>query len=265
MYLLVTDETNRRPDGNIRFLAYGGLIIPIERLSEVDTSIRTIRTQAGYRDGDELKFDTRARPDYVPIEAATEAKRAVIRVCHELGCKFIAHVIHHDIIQNQAAAEQIHKAADYVIGRFNMYLASHDADGICLMDNLPDRTEFAYMAQKFQVGLRLPNNNTIRLERIKLYGSTCIGASHANSAMDIILGSFRYCINQPRNVEAAQGMLRNVVDLMWSGRNSNGNLTVGDQGLVLRPHLDRIMSRAIRGEYDDLLERLNQLLNDARQ
>lgn len=262
MYILVTDETNRTANDNVRFLVYGGLSIPLEHLSELDQSIRRIRANAGYDSADELKFDTRARPAHVSITDATNAKKLVVDECRILGCKFIAHVIHHNVIQNQDPAEQIHKAADYVIGRFHMFLKDRDVDGICLMDNLPDRTEFAYMKRKFQSGLSLSNNRNIPLERIKMFGSTCIGTSHANSATDIVLGSFRYCLNQPRNEEAAQKMLQSVVDIMWSGRNADGTLSISDQGLIIRPKLQDIRSNAIRSEYEDLLDRLNGLLNN---
>lgn len=261
MYLLVTDETNRTATENIKFFVYGGLVIPFDKISELDSSIRQIRVAAGYQDIDEFKFETRSRPNHVTITDATEAKKATVNICKELGCKFIAHVIHHSIIQNQDQSEQIHKAADYVIGRFHIYLIARNSDGICLMDNLPDRTELAYMTRKFQSGLTLQNNEIVPLNRIKLFGSTCVGASHANSAMDIVLGSFRYCINQPQNLQAAQEMLGSVVKLMWSGQNRDGTITVGDKGLILRPQLNRINSRSIRAEYDELLVRLNGLLN----
>lgn len=261
MYLLVTDETNRTATENIRFLVYGGLIVPFNQISAMDDTIRQIRATAGYRNTDEFKFDTRSRPDHVAIAASTEAKRATINLCRDLGCKFIAHIIHHNVIQNQNTSEQIHKAADYVIGRFHIYLIANNSDGICLMDNLPDRTEFSYMTNKFQTGLTLQNNEVVLLHRIKLFGSTCIGASHVNSAMDIVLGSFRYCINQPQNLNAAQEMLGSVVQLMWSGRNQDGTITIGDKGLILRPKLESIYSKSIRAEYDELLARLNGLLN----
>jgi len=262
MYLLVTDETNRTASENIKFLVYGGLAIPLERMTELDQAIRDIRLNAGYQATDELKFDTRARPENVTIQAATEAKNNVVEKCKEIGCKFIAHVIHHSIIQNQNEGEQIHKAADYVIGRFHMLLNSLDSDGICLMDNLPDRSELSYMKGKFQNGLTLRSNETISLNRIKIFGSTCVGASHANSAVDIVLGSFRYCINQPRNVQAAQQMLENVVSLMWSGRSADNTISIGDRGLIVRPRLEYIRSRRFREEYDELLLRLNEILNN---
>jgi hypothetical protein len=262
MYLLVTDETNRIASDDIRFLVYGGLAIPLENQSALDQSIREIRANTGYQSSDELKFDTRARPDNVSIQSATEAKRLIVELCRDLGCKFIAHVIHHNVIKNQDAAEQIHKAADYVIGRFHMLLESNNADGICLMDNLSDRSEFSYITRKFQNGLSLSNNENVSLCRIKLFGSTCIGASHANSAVDIILGSFRYCINQPRNEAAAQQMLQNVVELMWSGLNPDGTISISNQGLIIRPRLQDIRSHSLRREYDALLIRLNELLNN---
>ncbi len=56
------------------------------------------------------------------------------------------------------------------------------------------------------------------LDRIKLLTSTCTNASHASSAMDVTLGAFRYCINQPKNLPAARAMMAKVVRLIWHER-----------------------------------------------
>ena len=75
MLLLFTDETNLRPAPGAKFFAYGGLIVDAARLRELHGGVERIRDMAGYVAGDEFKFDTRARPQQVTVEACTEAKR----------------------------------------------------------------------------------------------------------------------------------------------------------------------------------------------
>jgi len=260
MYIMFTDETNRRPSRDRRFFVYGGLLFPIEHLSTIHDHIEKIRNEAGYRPTDILKFDTHSRPEHVSRDQATEAKRQIVSLCNELGCKFIAHIILHDIIRNQDPVQQVHWAADYVIGRYNKYLEEVEDIGICVVDNLPNGTEFRYLVDKFSVGLDLPDGRHIPLDRIKLFASTRIGASHAHSAMDIVLGSFRYVINNPRNLQAASTMIKQVAEMMWA-YEKDGVRYVRDRGLIIRPPLENIRSRAYRSEYENLLRQLGELTN----
>src|SRR5688572_27755318 len=102
MQLLLTDETNLQPSADAKFFVYGGLIVPLERLVELDRGVDEIRKQNGFKPEDELKFDTRSRPLYVSQQQATEAKRRVVDLSLSLDCKFIVHIILHDIVRNQS-------------------------------------------------------------------------------------------------------------------------------------------------------------------
>ncbi len=261
MYLMLTDETNRQPSGDVKFFVYGGLAFPIEAIEPLHNAIEGFRNAAGYRQGDEFKFDTRSRPEGVSIESSREAKREVIHLCRDLKCVFIVHVILHSIIANQNPVQQIQWAADYVISRYNMFLVSKSSSGICVIDNLPEKGQFQYLTDKFQYGLHLPEGDPLTLDNIRLYAATSIGAGHVNSAMDIVLGAFRYCINNPKNPEAARNMLANLVPMMWH-RKQDGINVIGDRGLILRPPPDQIKNEAFRKEYDTLLHQINELLRD---
>jgi len=262
MRILLTDETNRQPSADAEFFVYGGLVLTTEALSILHARIEDIRRAAGFRPGDELKFDTRARPEHVAIEKCTEAKQQVIESAKQCGCVFIVHVILHSIIACQDADQQVQWAADYVIGRFNQYLEEVRDDGICIVDNLPNRAEFRYLSDKFAHGLKLDTGTHIALDRVKLYASTCIGASHASSAMDIVLGAFRYCINNPRNPHAARQMLGAVASMMW-GRRDGGTLHVRGRGLILRPEIKDIRHDAYRDKYNALIAHLKTLTSQA--
>jgi len=264
MYFLLTDETNRFPSDAAPFFVYGGLVFPVDVLDALHSGIESIRKEVGYRAADQFKFDTRSRPDHISREDATDAKRMVLQLCLQLECKFIVHVILHDVIANQDGDQQLQWAADYVIGRFNQYLHEVGDEGICIVDNLPNRSEFRYLANKFTTGLTLDSGTRVQLDRIKLFASTCIGASHVASAMDIVLGSFRYCINDPANITAAAEMLRQVTVMMWN-RKVDNKLFVRGRGLILRPKLSEIRVKEYRQKYEDLIDQLKELsvLNEA--
>lgn len=263
MHVMLTDETNMRPTHDAKFFVYGGLLFPIERLVDLDEDIQAIREAAGYQPEDELKFETHARPDHVSIEAARRAKSQVVDLCLRLDCKFVAHIILHDIIRNQDQDEQLRSAANYVIGRYNYYLQQIGDHGICVVDNLPVRAQFQYLAEKFCHGLIIPQRDPVRLDRIKMFAASCINASHAMSALDIVLGAFRYCINSPRNPQAAREMIPQVVRIMWHRYDPQTDTyyTAG-MGLIVRPPLDGIRVPAYRQEYDQFFEHINALLDE---
>jgi len=214
MHILLTDETNRTPGKDAKFFIYGGLLFSLDKLDELDIEIERIRTSAGYRAGDEFKFDTRSRPSHVSSDKSTIAKRQVIDLCLRVGCKFIAHVILHEIIKNQDQEQQVQLAADHVISRYNQYLMESNSTGICIVDNLPGKYQFKYLSDKYSFGSAIFSEQIMRLDRIKLFAASCSNASNVSSAMDIVLGCFRYCINNPRNPKAAIIMMKNVMNLI---------------------------------------------------
>jgi hypothetical protein len=265
MFVLFTDETNVQPTARAKFFIYGGLVVPIDALVELHRDIEQIRRDADYRPSDEFKFDTHSRPAYVEREDATEAKRRVIELCLALGCRFIVHVILHDIISGQPLDQQLTWAANCVLSRYNLYLEEVDDHGIVVVDNLPATAQYQYLREKFTCGLVLPTGNTVRLNRVVLLSTSCINASHAASAVDIVLGSFRYCINDPQNVEAAREMMPKVVQMMWHDYDpATDAYDVSGKGLIVRPEYSTIQMPAYRAEYDRLFNHINELLKAER-
>ncbi len=266
MQLFLTDETNLQPSADAKFFVYGGLIVPFDRVLELDRGILRIREAHGYRPGDELKFDTRARPDQVAVADATNAKRQVVDLALSLDCKFIVHIILHDIVRNQDPDERVQKAADYVLGRFNYYLGQIGDHGIVVVDNLPVRTQFRYLAERFCHGLDIQGQRRVALERIRLFAASCANASLVHSAIDIVLGSFRYCINNPRNPDVARDMMLRVVKMMWHRYEAaTDTYDVGGKGLIIRPPRDEVRVDAYRKEYDDLFQHVNDLLKEGAE
>lgn len=264
MHILLTDETNMRPTPEAKFFIYGGLLFPIERLLGLDIGIGRIREEAGYKPEDELKFDTRARPPHVSFDAATTAKKKVVELCLASDCKFIAHIILHEVIRNQDQDEQVKSAANYVIGRYNYYLGQVGDYGICVVDNLPVGSQFRYLSEKFCLGLAVPNNRFVSLDRIKMFAASCINGSHAMSAVDIVLGSFRYCINNPRKPDIAREMILKVLQMMWHRYEpETDTYHVAGMGLITRPPVNEIRHEPYRKEYDQLFDHINGLLFDA--
>jgi hypothetical protein len=260
VHFLFTDETNLPNDPAAKFFAYGGLIIPPGKLSDLHEGITTIRKAAGYQPADELKFQTSARPAHVSVEQCTKAKNDVVELCTRLECRFIAYVVLHAIAKNRTTDQLVSWGASHVIGKFNYFLSTVPGDGVVVVDRLPGASEYSLLADRFTNGLTFPEGPPVILDRIKLFASSCSNASHASSAMDIVLGTFRYCINQPKNVPAAKSMMANISNLIWCERNGD-ELYPFERGLIFRPK--DIKVHAYKKEYDDLLGWINDLLKEA--
>jgi hypothetical protein len=259
MHILFTDETNMPQDPGANFFVYGGLFFPVERLVPLHDGIERIRRDMGYQPRDELKFQTNARPAHVSVEQAREAKARVVELCIQLECQFIVYIVLHAIARTRTQDQLVSWGANHVIGKFNYFLWLAGDHGIVAVDRLPIRADYRYLSDRFSVGLDFPEGKIVALDRIKLFTATCVNASHASSAMDIVLGCFRYCINQPKNVEVARQMMVSVTKLIWAKREGD-NIIPWELGVVFRPVYSEIKVASYRLEYDRLVEHINSLL-----
>lgn len=260
MHILFTDETNTVETENVKFFVYGGLMFPIDSLAKLDGDIRIIRATNGYKPSDELKFATFCRPKHVSQEKANLAKEAVIDACIKRGCRFIALVVLHAIAKSQTKDTLIKWGASHVLGRFNYFLTQMNDWGIVVVDRLPIVGDYRYLTEKFCEGLEFDDGSRVALDHIKLYASTCSNASHASSAMDIVLGCFRYCINNPQNVDLAKKLMAKVTQLMWHERHGDQIIAL-ERGLVFRPK--NVIVQEYKLEYQKLVEHINSLIADA--
>lgn len=57
--------------------------------------------------------------------------------------------------------------------------------------------------------------------------------------MDIVLGTFRCCVNNPSNVNAARVMMSSVLKLMWHEKIGDAH-NVLEHGLIVKPTQRRL-------------------------
>lgn len=260
MYLFLGDETNRTQSTQRRFFIYGGLIVPGDKVKELDERIEAIRQGVSLQATDPLKFDTNARPKGITIGGYTAAKNAVIDACVETGVKFIAYMILHDIARGAVADDLLRFAINTVLYRFDgMFLREHDDIGICIVDRFDG--DHSLLREKHQCGIYMEEHDRwVSLNRIKLFAATCEGASHLGSAVDIVLGAFRYCVNETKRTEVPKKLLPRVVGMMYH-RKLGDIQYVRDYGLITRPA--EIKHAPYREEYEAVIKRLVRLLEQA--
>lgn len=253
----MTDETNTTASELARFFIYGGLVLDAAQLQPLTKSIESIRLAHGLSSEDSLKFETRARPDHVSIEQYTKAKSAVIEACYEHDATLITYLILHKI----ACADNetlIGYGLNTILSVFNFkYLEERGDAGVVVVDRLPFKGDYSFLKEKFSTGLRIePEGRTAALDHIGLFASSCDGASHLSSAVDIVLGAFRFCVNRTGSSDIPELLFPKLARMLYS-RDEDGDRYIREYGITTRPK--KVRSDVYRAEYDALLQRLGHL------
>jgi hypothetical protein len=164
------------------------------------------------------------------------------------------------VARNRPIEELIGWGANTVIAAFDRFLAEVKGQGTCVLDRLPFNTGFQYLRDTFQLGLGSKKAGLTPLKRVNLIATACEGASHGLSAADIVLGAFRYCVNERQKDKAPREMLPVIADMMWH-RKSGNTVFLGERGLIFRPR--EVRKAEYKADYDDLRSWLQALIGNA--
>jgi hypothetical protein len=250
MYLMYGDEADYAQNGGKRFLVCGAIFVDAERVKPLHDGVEAARRGAGFTATDSLKSNSNSKPETCTPETHLNLKNRVLELAQEDGVTFCGYVCFHEIARNLTSEKKVEYGFNEILKRFNSFLGhGRDSVGAVHIDRREAKNEFGFLQEKFQVGLKYPSGWTSRLERIVALSSTCNGASHLSSVADVVLGSFRYCVNEPDNETVGRKIYLSIANLMWKpGGKMEGN------GLVLRP----IESSFHSHHYGALLARLKK-------
>lgn len=196
MYLTLTDETNRDV-GDSAFFLVGGVAVPFASAEQIHTRIDSIRSSNGYLPADSFKYARASKPPHVSEDQFNSAKSQALDLCLEFGAKVFLYVCHHLIAENRTPVEKFQWGSNGMLWQLNGFLNEHGTYSWVLQDRHPVEGEFQYYKQRFTESRPSFPNHYHKLNRIIGFGSTCDGASHLSSLADIVLGSYRFCINNP--------------------------------------------------------------------
>jgi hypothetical protein len=257
VYLLFGDETDREQGGRAPFFIYGAIFVRVDQAAALHDAVERIRLRNGFQARDRLKFSAAELPERISRDVHREAKRQVLEAASEAGVRFCAQLVSHEVARGQPQATLLERGANTVLGAFNKFLGEQRDRGIAVLDRLPIPHPDHFIRDKFQVGLTFPRGGTRRLSNIICYTHSCDGASHLASVADVVLGSFRYCVNEPDRDQAPRAILPLVVRLMWHRREGD-RVILDERALMLRPN--DLWADRHQAVYDQLLERLAALL-----
>jgi hypothetical protein len=184
----------------------------------------------------------------------------VIELCFAAGCKFSVLVLHHAIANKDNAEAKFLWSASHIIGHFNYFLSQEANDyGLVLVDRLPVKAPDQYLADIFASGLAFEGGKRQKLDRLVGLASTCLGASHLCSAIDVVLGTFRFCVNNLSDDPKIKTMLCSVARMLWY-HEKDGKKYVSERGLILRPKVIKVAQ--YKAHYDELVKNLEGLIQD---
>jgi|NGEPerStandDraft_6_1074524.scaffolds.fasta_scaffold94857_1 hypothetical protein len=259
MFVMYGDEADAEQGRGQKVFVYGGVFIPVACIQRLHDTIEGMRAKYGFREGDSLKFASRTCPAHVTRDDHTKIKNDVMIVAEDCGAKFCAYAALHDIVKSQKD-QYIQWGCNTILGRFNEFCGLNKTYGIAQLDRMSAGNAWDYICEKFSKGNEF-GGKWMRLERITALGFTCDGASHLASVCDIILGSFRYCVNEEDKDIAGNAMFPQIVDLMWKKEKDNKEY-VRDIGLTLAPKVVKVPK--YQEEYDALSNRLQTYLDEKR-
>ncbi|UWQ20693.1 hypothetical protein [Jannaschia sp. W003] len=258
MYFLVADEAVHQQTDPTKFFIYGGIIVPVDKVSSLTLGIEHIRSKYGFLPGDSLKFSPNDRPKQVSRERFLEAKQMVLSLVAKEAVQFIGYAVLHALARTRTSEELVTWGADALLIKFQQFLEEQgDSRGLAFFDTLPIARPNRYLKNSFQMRLEHAKRGH-RLANIDMIASTTDGCSHLTSICDICVGSFRYAVNEPQNDVVGKTLMRALKRIIWA-RRVPGSMYPLDRGILLRPK--DIYSPAIRTDYQELQTRLFDWMN----
>ncbi len=255
MFVFVGDESNVTQSKQARFFIYGGLIIAADKASEATKSITSIRTKYGFPQDAKFKFDSQSRPANMSPARFLQAKNEVLTACAAFEVRFMAYVVHHDVATKQRPDLWLW-ALKTLLCQFNLFLQREESYGICLVDRFEKDMSVLRRIHQQGVDPEIEDRRlSHRLENVWCYGTINIGTTHVASMVDIVLGAFRYCVNEMIRKNVPLALYKKVRPLMLCEPGNPAK--VNEWGLFLRPTKVRVAP--YKQEYDALLQHLESL------
>jgi hypothetical protein len=257
-FLMFADEGNPEQTDQTKFFCYGGTFIPTSRHSEASEAIENLRNQFGMSTSDPLKFASRDRPKGMDTKTHTELKSQVFDIAVNCQIKFCGYAILHAISRNETHETLVHYGANILLSKFNQFLGEESSTGWANFDRLNTKDPYGYLKAKFSERIKRTDND-IRLENILGYSFTCDGTSHASSIADVLLGAFRYILNEPQRDIAGKAIAKSLAPTMWYREDDKGAKQLNGRVLVLRPR--EVKARNYAADYQEVRDRLTSWIN----
>lgn len=256
VYLVFTDETNRN-EGESKFFLIGGIAIHESMAFAIHQDVQNLRQRNGFLPGDSLKFARSEKPAHVSNDQFNAAKSEIIELCERHSIQIFLYACHHLIAANKSEETKFQWGCNAILWKINQFLTSVSDSALVQQDRHPVPGEFEYYRRKFTDSQPDVPNVAHKLDRILGFGSTCDRASHLASIADIVLGSYRYCINNPEKDIVNTVLMPRLLKSTWGFPDPIG------KGVGIFPAREILKLECI-GDYENLRAQIRKYIRLAR-
>ncbi|HEV8035588.1 MAG TPA: hypothetical protein VGP75_12245 [Yoonia sp.] len=230
---MYADEADQ--DGSREFLVYAAVFFPADATLKLHKEVVRLRYKYGFKDGDLLKFSTGTKPKHVDRGDHTKLKNDILNLATDFGCQTCCYVVPHSIAKGQDNQTRLKFGINTLLLKFDQFLReSGKVAGTVRFDHTNDFKQMAYFEEVFQLGMDFQGKRK-KLDHIVSIEQTSIGLSHLSSIADIVVGSFRFVINEPDKDQVGALLFKQLSKLMWGEKNKSGTKLVRERGLCIRP------------------------------
>ncbi len=216
-----------------------------------------IRTAHGYSPCEAFKYARALKPDHVSYENFNSAKSQALDLCFEFGVEIFLYVCHHAIANKRSPIEKFQWGSNGLLWQLNTFLKENGTYSWVLQDRHPVEGEFQYYKQRFTESRPAFSNHYHKLDRIIGFGSTCDAASHLSSLADIVLGSYRFCINNPTKDVVNAILLPRLLRSTWGFPCCVG------RGIGIYP-VREVHKHEFKEAYEELHKHINTYIERAK-
>jgi hypothetical protein len=197
--LLFCDETTIKRHGGAAFFLYCGLVLAPPQFGLVCDLLARVRQRIGLLASEPLKFTTRQAPKRLDHQTWTSAKSEVLAGLGTMGLPLIGVYVHEAIANSQS---KTHWALDALCVEFNKRLVATGDRGLVVVDHTRelDRSDAAEIAS----GTTAVSIFTNKLSAVGGVASGHVEAMLPLQAVDILVGSLRYCLENPTHDVSAE-------------------------------------------------------------
>ncbi|WP_108127316.1 DUF3800 domain-containing protein [Saccharospirillum mangrovi] len=258
MNIFIADETNNEPSEQVKFFIYGGIIVDSTNVRNIVSDVRNLRNELRISDNEKLKFNIRSCPTNLSRTEHTEAKSRILDIAATNNVRVIINCVLHAIARNNSKNELVEMTSATAFRRFNDYCSETHTPGFVMADQWPVDNGFGFLESCINGGISYRGGTTARLPWIHAFSQVSDNSTPLMSVADIVLGSFRWCINNQDKTDVNTALMPRIAGLMWYSGATN-NRSILNRGLNFSPR--EVLVEKYKDQYTELYEHILHFAN----
>lgn len=258
MYLMYADEADH--DGSKEFLVYASVVVEATQVKSICKGIQELRGKFGLKPNEELKFSSRSKPKHLSQSDHTALKEQVLNLAIKKECRAVCYVVPHKIAGGKPVETRLKFGVHTLLSSFDRFLGENGQKaGIAVFDFADEYKQAAYFSELQAGGVPRSDGRKSQLKNVVAIHQTHKIQSHLSSMADVVVGSFRFVMNEPTKDKVGTILYKSLAQIMWSDPRKK-ELYFENRGLCIRPK--EIKSPKIQADVETLKIRLKKYLED---